>query len=52
MTVHVVPRGDLIGHTEGEGCVCGPTPEPVKRDDGSVAWVLVHHSLDHRESTE
>ena len=50
MTVHVVPRGDLVEHTEGDGCVCGPTAQPVKRDDGSVAFMQVHHSLDGREN--
>ena len=50
---HVVPTGDLIAHdTDGGNCPCGPTAEPVKRDDGSVGWVIVHHSLDGRESNE
>lgn len=50
---HVYPTRDQIEHiTEGDGCPCGPTPDPVKREDGSVAWVLVHHSLDGREATE
>lgn len=44
---------DLIEHdTEGDDCVCGPTAEPVKREDGSVGWVIVHHSLDGREASE
>jgi len=33
---------------EGHG-VCGPTVEPVVRDDGSMGWLIVHHSLDGRE---
>ena len=46
----VVPINDAIDHDEfSEDCPCGPTPEPVKRDDGSMGWVLVHHSLDGRE---
>lgn len=55
-TVHVIPRSDLVGHIIsdglGEGCACGPTAEPVKQDDGSVCWLMVHHSLDGRELSE
>lgn len=41
---------DLVAHeTEGDGCVCGPTTQPVERDDGSISWLLVHHALDGRE---
>ncbi|MFE3461382.1 hypothetical protein ACFXKD_27880 [Nocardiopsis aegyptia] len=50
-TVHVVPLGDLIEH-EDEDCPCGPTPEPVEADDGSIGWVITHHSLDGRELHE
>lgn len=51
--VHVVPVDDLIDHdTSGGDCVCGPTPEAVKRDDGSIGWLLTHHSLDGREAFE
>lgn len=51
--VHVVPVGDLIEHdTEGEDCACGPASQPVVRDDGSVGWMVVHHSLDGREAHE
>ena len=53
MTIHVLPIGDLIDHdSEGDECVCGPTSEPVKRDDGSIGWLITHHSLDGRENTE
>lgn len=49
-TMHVCPVSDLIEHdTEGDGCPCGPTTEPVPRDDGSMGWLIVHHSLDGRE---
>lgn len=53
-TVHVVPVSDLIDHddTGDHECVCGPTTEPVERDDGSFGWVVVHHSLDGREQHE
>lgn len=47
--VHVLPRGDLVAHDESDDCACGPTTEPVTRDDGSIGWVVTHHSLDARE---
>lgn len=51
--VHVWPDDDLIDHDlDGDDCVCGPRTEPVERDDGSVGWVIVHHSLDGREHAE
>jgi hypothetical protein len=51
--VHAYPVNDLIEHdTESDNCVCGPTQRPVKRDDGSVGWVVTHHSLDGREKNE
>lgn len=49
---HVIPIGDLIEHdvsTTEPDCICGPEVRPVQRDDGSYAWLLVHHSLDGRE---
>ena len=46
--MHVVPIADLVEH-EDDDCVCGPTTEPVPRDDGSFGWVVTHHSLDGRE---
>lgn len=52
-TVYALPRGDLIAHdSDGGDCPCGPTTEPVPRDDGSYGWVVVHHSLDGREKEE
>jgi hypothetical protein len=52
-TVHVHPIDDLVEHvTSGDDCVCGPTIEPVPREDGSIGWLMVHHSLDGREATE
>ena len=52
-TVHVLPIDDLIEHEDfGDGCPCGPSTEPVKGDDGSVGWVITHHSLDGREASE
>lgn len=52
-SLHVVPRDDLIEHTtDGEDCICGPETEPVVRDDGSMAWLVSHNSLDGRELSE
>ena len=52
-TVHVLPVNDLIEHDDiGDDCPCGPTSEPVKREDGSVGWAITHHSLDGRENHE
>jgi ERCC4-related helicase len=52
-TVHVSPVNDLIAHDlETDDCVCIPRAEAVHRADGSVGWVLVHHSLDGREFHE
>ncbi len=39
---HVIPVEDLIEHdSSGEAdCICGLGTEPVKRDDGSMAWLI------------
>lgn len=51
-TEHVVPLDDLVEHIP-EGCVCGPTVEPVPHPrDGSMGWLVTHHSLDGREADE
>lgn len=53
--LHVVPVDDLIDHdssTDEPDCICGPEVEPVERDDGSIRWLIVHHSLDGRERFE
>lgn len=44
---------DLIEHdTDGGDCPCGPETIPVEREDGSIGWQVVHHSLDGREAQE
>lgn len=49
-TLHVMPINDLIEHDrDGDDCLCGPTTQAAFRDDGSCAWMIVHHSLDGRE---
>jgi len=49
--IHVMPMQDLVEHADDD-CVCGPTTHPVSRNDGSYGWVVIHHSLDGRESYE
>lgn len=52
-TVHTYPVNDLIEHeTVGDDCPCGPDIEPVRRGDGSLGWLIKHHSLDGREAHE
>jgi hypothetical protein len=50
--VNVVPVDDLIGHEDSDECPCGPELQPVERDDGTIGWILSHHSLDGREKDE
>ena len=52
MNLHVHPLGDVIEHELTDDCVCGPPARPVVRDDGSMGWLMVHHSLDGRELRE
>ena len=54
-TLHVTPTDDLVDHDTSSAeadCVCGPQVKPVTHDDGSIGWLLVHHSLDGRERAE
>lgn len=54
-TLHVTPITDQIGHdtsTTEPDCACGPEVRPVTQEDGSMGWLLVHHSLDGREQAE
>lgn len=52
-TYHVYPTNDLVDHfKEGEDCICGPITDPVPREDGSMGWIVTHHSLDGRERYE
>lgn len=51
--VHLIPVDDLIEHdTSGNPCVCGPDALPGYYDDGTVAYHVIHHSLDGREHSE
>ena len=50
--LHVVPLGDAVEHTSDDDCVCGPTAKPIKGEDGSINWIMMHHSLDGREIDE
>ena len=43
--LHLVPRGDVIGHVCGsEPCVCGPTVQ-LRLVHGAFCWVAIHHAL-------
>ena len=46
---HVVPLNDLIEHTSDDECACGPEARPMPQADGSMKWLMIHHSLDGRE---
>jgi hypothetical protein len=47
--IHTYPLNDSIEHdTSGGDCPCGPEVIPVEREDGSMGWQIVHHSLDGR----
>jgi hypothetical protein len=51
-TLHVTPTDDLVDHDTSSAeadCVCGPEVRPVTHDDGSIGWLLVHHSLNGTE---
>lgn len=50
--LHVVPLGDAVEHEADDDCVCGPTLKPVAGADGSLVWLMIHHSLDGRETGE
>jgi hypothetical protein len=52
ITLHVAPFDDLIEHEADPSCICGPKAEPVRLTGGSLAWALVHFSLDGREFEE
>jgi hypothetical protein len=50
--VHVLPVDDDVAHDVIDTCACGPAVEPVPRWDGSMGWLVIHHSLDGRERRE
>lgn len=50
--VHVMPLADIIQHDDSDDCVCGPLAEAAPRGDGSMGWLITHHSLDGREQRE
>lgn len=53
--LHVWPMDNLVEHdtaTAEADCLCGPRTKPVERADGSIGWLIVHHSLDGREQAE
>jgi len=51
--LHVWPVQDIIGHdVHGTDCICGPSVEIVREDDGRVGRLIAHPSLDGREIEE
>lgn len=50
--VHVMPLADIIQHDDSDDCACGPLTEAAPREDGSMGWLITHHSLDGREQRE
>lgn len=50
--VHVRPLDDVTAHPMADDCPCGPTAEPVRCPDGTIGWLVTHHSLDGRERYE
>lgn len=46
--VHLVPKADLIEHTENDECVCGPDVQYLE----GGGKIITHASLDGRELTE
>lgn len=47
--VAVWPLADAIEHeVDSDECVCGPTSELVRNEDGPDGWLLTHHALDGR----
>lgn len=51
--VHILPIADLVDHEDtGSDCICGPSTETVRGDDGYIGWLVKHHSLDGREARE
>ncbi|MER7507071.1 hypothetical protein ABTX82_01780 [Streptomyces lavendulae] len=51
-TLHVLPIGDLVEHTSEDDCLCDPTAQPIESETGSIGWLMIHHSLDGRETRE
>jgi hypothetical protein len=46
---HVYPEKDVLDHdTDSGDCACLPTIVPVERDDGSMAYLIVHNAWDER----
>lgn len=44
--VHVYPLFDGCTHlTDGVTCFCAPDLEPIGRDDGEEAYLLIHHVI-------
>lgn len=52
---HVTPMRYLTGHDTSSAepdCACRPQVGLAPQEDGSMGWLLAHHSLDGREQVE
>lgn len=53
LIIHTLPVNDMFDHVDNlDECACGPEVVPVKRDDGSFAFQVIHNSFDGREHSE
>lgn len=48
--LHIVPRDDLVEHDTNLDCICHPKVELVPSPSGSMMQVVIHSSLDGRET--
>jgi hypothetical protein len=48
-TVHTLPVNDVIAHEPSEDCACQPIVQPVKDEDGTMNWQIIHNAWDGRQ---
>lgn len=49
LELHTIPQNDLEDHARVDNCICNPKVIAIPRDDGSVAWQIIHNAWDGRE---
>lgn len=49
-TLHIRPAPGADDHLANDDCWCGPTCEPVQREDGTIGWLYVHHRVQQAQS--
>ena len=50
--VDVAPVNDIVQHTFGQDCLCGPDTIGFELPAGGMGWLYRHHALDGREHDE